>query len=210
VTKKDAVAGAQRGQRSQHGAQLLDGAIHQIADDGDHVGFEIVGGADHALDELLPEQPAHVHVAYLDDARAVEAGGQAPKQDLDALDRDLARVARTAAAVTPPTLASAALASTRAVKTRREPSKALAAPNQRLARAATSRTTSVPSRATKRKNMTPIQMNPGQASTRPRRGTIRPAVIVATTRSASPATLLVASVRASPDSCVSRTKRTQK
>jgi hypothetical protein len=78
--EEDAVAGAKLRQRGKRGTQLLDGAIHQISDDGDHVGGKRIGGADHAFDELATEQPAHVHVAHLDDARAVEACRQARRK----------------------------------------------------------------------------------------------------------------------------------
>jgi hypothetical protein len=69
--EEDPVTGAQAGHRYQCGTQLLDGAVHQIADDGDDIGCEIIGGANDALDEFASEQTTHVHVAHLDDARSV-------------------------------------------------------------------------------------------------------------------------------------------
>ena len=59
-------------------------------------------------------------------------------------------------------------------------------------------------------NMAPIQTNPGQASTRPTAGTARPRSMVAGMRTPSATTTQVATWRTVPESCVSRTRRTQK
>ncbi len=188
------MAGAQGGKRGQGRAQLLDRAIHQISDDGDEIRVEALGGMDDPFDERAPEKSPHVHVAKLDDARAVEAGGGRRERTISTrLTAIGPRVARTAAAVIPPTLASAAPASTRAVKVRREPSKGFAIPNHRLPSSASKRRISVDTSASRRMSMAPIQMKPGQASTRPRRGTGAPRDR-GHHQKCEPATLVVASL----------------
>jgi hypothetical protein len=118
------------------------------------------------------------------------------------------RAARSAAAPNPPESDRAAVAARRAVAKRRLGS--IGAPLVRRANQITSRTTSAPTKATKSRNMTPIQMNAGQAMARPAVGSLRPRSIAIGIAAASRTSAKVAMARHGGGRCESRTSRAQR
>src|ERR1017187_4159005 len=71
--EEDAVPGAQTAQRLDQRAELLHGAVHEVAGDDDQVGLELVRLTNDGLDEVSSDSRTDVDVGELDDAVAGSA-----------------------------------------------------------------------------------------------------------------------------------------
>src|ERR1700690_4467000 len=71
--EEGAVPGAQTAQRLDQRAELLHGAVHEVAGDDDQVGLELVRLTNDGLDEVSSDRRTDVDVGELDDAVAGSA-----------------------------------------------------------------------------------------------------------------------------------------
>lgn len=81
-----AEARAEQAQRFGGGAEVVDAAVDEVADDGDEVGLRAVDRVDDALGVGPAEDRSEVDVADDGDPEPVRRAGQPGERDLDALD----------------------------------------------------------------------------------------------------------------------------